>query len=119
MNWTLLINKSLIYKGEIMELDQVTSSEDCEKIASMDTYDDDERLAWWCACLVDVLDSIKSCRLMGHQVKLIDITQRGGAILAKVSSGKSLSYVAIDSLDMGSLAPYQRTWLKAYEEYFS
>ena len=59
-----------------MNIEQVKTPEDCDKIASMDTYDESEYIAGWCVCLIGVFDSVESCIYMGQKVQLIKIFQQ-------------------------------------------
>ena len=100
-----------------MDIEQVKTTEDCDEVASMDTYDESEYIAGWCTCLTDVFDSVESCTHMGQKVQLIKISQQRNSIVAKISFRGEISYTTIDCLRVENLKQYQKIWIKAYKQF--
>jgi hypothetical protein len=103
------------FQSELLDVKNVS---DCEELATVDAYNDDEVAAGWLTCLEEVFEGIESVKVLDRDVSLtgFDI-ERDHAVLAICKSGKKTAHVSLSSIEWPKLSKAQQLWLKAWNRY--
>jgi threonine dehydratase len=96
-------------------LRKVKTVDDCEAVTTVDAYDDFEAVGGWMTCLDEILDDIKSVKILNQEAQLkgFDI-ERENSIVAICKSGKKTVRVSLASVEWPKLTKLQKLWLQAW-----
>ena len=83
----------------LTELLNVKSENDCEDIVAVDAYSDSEIALGWLNCLSEVLEDIKTVKILGQDIKLdgFDL-ECENAVIAVCKLGKKKVRVSLSSV---------------------
>jgi len=97
------------------DLLRVKKESDCEELATVDAYGDDEVATGWMTCLEEVLSGIDSVKVLGQDVRLtgFDI-ERENAVVAICRNGKKIARISLSSIEWPKLNKAQQLWLRAW-----
>ncbi len=100
------------------ELLNVKKISDCEDLATVDAYSDNEVASGWLTCFEEVFEGIDTVKVLGQQVRLtgFDI-ERDHAVVAICKSGKKTALVSLSSIEWPKLSKPQQLWLKAWTKF--
>lgn len=99
------------------EMRQCKSVQACIDLALTDAYGEDEQAVAWLACIEAVLGQHKQVRLLGINVNLIGFDLRNYDVIAVCEQGKRKARVTLDSIEFPDLAPVERLWLQAWQNF--
>jgi hypothetical protein len=100
------------FQSDILKVKKVT---DCEKLATLDAYSDEEVATGWLACLEEVFEDVDSVEVLGHEARLTGFEiERDHAVVAICKSGKKTARVSLSSIEWPKLSRPQKVWLQAW-----
>jgi hypothetical protein len=97
-----------------MEFDDVQSIEDCEELATVDAYNEDEQASGWLTCLEEVFDGVEEVKLAGDVVKLEGFDLKGYTIVAVCGKNRKKLMVTLDSIELIGPTRAQALWREAW-----
>ena len=99
------------------ELLKVKNKNDCQDLATVDTYDDAEEAGAWMTCLEEVFEGVNSVKVLGHEVTFTGFSlQNDNSVFVICKSGKKIALVSVGSVEWTKLTKSQKIWLSAWNE---
>lgn len=90
------------------------TTEDCEEMATVDCYNDDECLSGWLTCLEEVFEDINKVKLLEEDMNFKGFDFSGRNIITVCQRGRDKIKVTLDSVEFLNLTKVQRLWLEAW-----
>ena len=101
------------------EIENAKTTQDCEEIATVDSYDEYEQAAGWFTCLEDVFDDCSEVLFMGELVQFKHFDQGETSLTAVISKKGKTAKVSLESIEWIKPSRLQALWHKAYLEFQS
>ena len=103
------------FQSDLLKVKKVA---DCEELATVDAYGDEEVATGWLTCFEEVFDGVDSVKVLGYEARLtgFDI-ERDHAVFAICKSGKKTARVSLSSIEWPKLSKPQKLWLQAWCKY--
>lgn len=101
-----------------MEVSEVKRMSDCEEMAIMDAYCEEEQAAGWYESLREALAEIDDIEILGDIGRYAGLELQGNQVLMKVKRNRKLAKVSLDSVTFLDAPRYVSTWIKAYKKYW-
>ena len=83
-----------------MDWENVKTIEECEEIATMDTYEDWEQASGWLTCIEEIFGNVREVKIMGEIVKLEGFDLDGTSVVAAYKKMKMKIRTTLDSIEI-------------------